>query len=105
MDRIYSSAWATIFDLSGTSADAGLPRVGGDARRVRQMHVKTPHGKAFLSNLPALPAYAKQSPWTTRAWVLQEAILSRRRLFFTHSQVYYECYPLVEQALDYGAGR
>jgi len=91
MDRIYSSAWATIINLSGASADAGLPRVGGDASRVRQMRVETPHGEAFLSTLPALLAYAKQSPWTTRAWVFQEAVLSRRRLFFTHSQVYYEC--------------
>jgi hypothetical protein len=33
----------------------------------------------------------QNSVWTTRTWTFQEAILSRRRLIFTDSQVYYEC--------------
>jgi hypothetical protein len=32
-----------------------------------------------------------QSTWFTRGWTYQEAILSKRRLFFTEEQVYFEC--------------
>jgi hypothetical protein len=31
------------------------------------------------------------SPWAERAWTLQEAVLSSRRLVFTDDQVYFEC--------------
>jgi hypothetical protein len=89
MDFIYQTAWATIVDLSGTSADSGLPRVssGGIVRQLSRQA----GNDIFVSALPPLLTYAKQSPWSRRAWVLQEAMLSRRCLFFTHSQVYFEC--------------
>ena len=89
MDAIYHHAWATIINLSGTSADSGIPRVSGGT--VRQPHCEV--GEDILvSTLPFLRTYALRSPWGGRAWVLQEAVLSRRCLFFTGSQVYYECH-------------
>ncbi len=29
--------------------------------------------------------------WSSRAWTYQEGLLSRRRLLFTESQVYFQC--------------
>lgn len=89
MDRIYREAWATIINLSGTSAESSIPRVSGDFY-VRQTSY-TADGDRFISTPPALAAYIRQSPWSSRAWVLQEALLSRRRIFFTYSQVYFQC--------------
>ncbi|KAK3349536.1 heterokaryon incompatibility protein-domain-containing protein, partial [Lasiosphaeria hispida] len=82
MDRIYRDAWATIINLSGTSAESSIPRISGDFH-VRQTTYTTHDGDHFISTPPALAAYIRQSPWSSRAWVLQEALLSRRRIFFT----------------------
>jgi len=90
MDRIYRAAWATIINLSGTSAESSIPRVSGDFH-IPQAIWHAADGDRFVSTPPALAAYIRQSPWSSRAWVLQEAILSRRRIFFTGSQVYFEC--------------
>jgi hypothetical protein len=89
MDRIYRGAWATIINLSGTSANSALPRVSGDFY-IRQRHFISGEDH-YVSTLPALATYAKQSLWNSRAWVMQEALLSQRCLFFTHCQVYFEC--------------
>ena len=89
MDRIYQHAWATIINLSGTSAESSIPRVSGNFR-IRQVQYSAGNDQ-YVCTPPALAAYVRQSPWSSRAWVLQEALLSRRRLFFTHSQVYFEC--------------
>ena len=32
-----------------------------------------------------------KAPWNARGWTYQEALLNHRKLFFTDSQVYYEC--------------
>ncbi|KAL5313548.1 hypothetical protein ACEPPN_017968 [Leptodophora sp. 'Broadleaf-Isolate-01'] len=89
MHEIYHNSWAIIVDLSGTSANSGLSRIHTDwfPRQLRHEI----DGHQFVSGLPHLLAYAKQSPWSERGWVLQEAMLSRRCIIFTRSQVYYEC--------------
>jgi len=41
---------------------------------------------------PEVPHTAiPKTTWSTRAWTLQEAFLSRRRLVFTRDQTYFEC--------------
>jgi hypothetical protein len=89
MDKIYKNAIATIINMSASSATMNLPGVRHD-REILQQGVRL--GSDYLvSTLPSLAAYVHQSPWSTRAWVFQEAMLSRRCLFFTQSQVYFEC--------------
>ncbi|KAH8880980.1 heterokaryon incompatibility, partial [Thozetella sp. PMI_491] len=89
MGRIYRAAWATIINVSGASADHPIPRVR-DTTRFRQLQFSDGE-RQYVSTLPALNAYLRQSPWSSRGWVLQEGLMSRRCIYFTHSQVYFEC--------------
>jgi hypothetical protein len=90
MASIYRSAHVTIINLTGNSALSGLPGVGTD-RTIPQFRCTLGQSTTLISTLPALAAYARQSHWSSRAWVFQEALLSSRKLFFTQSQVYFEC--------------
>lgn len=48
-------------------------------------------GLHFVPALPDVETALKRSKWITRAWTLQEAVLSRRCLVFTGDQLYYRC--------------
>jgi hypothetical protein len=58
--------------------------------RKRQPSAET-ENLLLLSSLPPLLCALKNSVWITRGWTYQEAILSRRCLFFTEQQVYFVC--------------
>jgi hypothetical protein len=45
----------------------------------------------FQIQSPVLKTIVSESPWATRAWTYQEAILSPRCLYFTTHQIYFEC--------------
>ena len=90
MDIIYGGAELTIIAASGSHADAGLPGIRNDSRRVTQ-HVEMVRGRRLMASMPSPGYEANFSPWGSRAWTLQEHGLSHRRLFFTESQVYFQC--------------
>ncbi|KAK4447241.1 heterokaryon incompatibility protein-domain-containing protein, partial [Podospora aff. communis PSN243] len=92
MDKIYQNASATIVACAGSDSEYGLPGVSGVSRTL-QLSSKTTGG-TFVSALPALPSVLKASVWATRGWIYQEAILSRRLIFFTDFQVYASCVSL-----------
>ncbi|KAG4442026.1 hypothetical protein IFR05_002494 [Cadophora sp. M221] len=89
MHEIYRNSWATIVDLSETSSNSGLSRTHTDWFPRQLRHEIDSH--QFFSGLPFLLTYAKQSPWSERGWVLQEAMLSRRCIIVTRSQIYFDC--------------
>lgn len=86
MDDIYSNAFATIV---AAGSMPGLPGVGGVPRQHQAQAYS--RGQLFASTLPSLRLAISNSPWITRGWTFQEAILSRRCLFFTDHQVYFVC--------------
>ncbi|KAH4613338.1 hypothetical protein HBH82_016160 [Parastagonospora nodorum] len=90
MGMIYSQAAATIVSLSGKDASAGLPGVREESRRVRQCSV-TISPWQLSAKLPELSVALQKSKWHTRAWTFQEAILSKRCLYFSDDQVYFQC--------------
>jgi Heterokaryon incompatibility protein (HET) len=94
MDMIYENAVVTIISLFGDSAEAGLPGVS-EVRRITLPASNTASGKHVESSHPTLADYLERSTWATRCWTYQEAVLSRRRLFFTETQVYFSCQQLV----------
>jgi hypothetical protein len=89
MDRIYEGACATIIAVTDKNSDASLPGVGSCARKSQASCVL---GDLHLvSTLPHISSPLKRSAWITRGWTYQEAILSKRCLFFTDEQVYFVC--------------
>jgi Heterokaryon incompatibility protein (HET) len=90
MDVIYSQAAATIVSLSGQDANAGLPGVQEGSRQVQQRSVAVNAWRLF-AKLAELSHVLQRSKWHTRAWTFQEGILSRRCLFFSDDQVYFQC--------------
>ncbi|QDS74054.1 hypothetical protein FKW77_009289 [Venturia effusa] len=86
MDEIYSGAEIGFFAI-GEDACAGLAglSVFRDIKRCRL-------GKHVLVEMHEKPQqYIRRSKWSQRGWTYQELLLSRRRLFFTPSGVYFEC--------------
>ncbi|KAK4171391.1 heterokaryon incompatibility protein-domain-containing protein [Triangularia setosa] len=88
MDQIYSSATLTLVAVAGDSSNAGLP--GVVRPRTRQVS-ETIAGHTFFTVPPTATTEINASNWSTRAWTLQEDLLSRRRLFFTSTQVEFGC--------------
>lgn len=89
MDQIYASAEVTIVAAAGEGPDYGLPGVSKTPRRTQPSAVV---GKHYLvSSLRTPRDVVMSSKWASRAWTFQEAMLSRRVLFFTDDQVLFEC--------------
>ena len=90
MDNIYERAYATIVAFSGRDSSCGLPGVGGTPRPEQpQFHSPDATLLAFKAGLT--DRIVKSSVWMSRGWTFQEALLSRRLLFFTDDQVYFIC--------------
>ncbi|KAK3687180.1 heterokaryon incompatibility protein-domain-containing protein [Podospora appendiculata] len=88
MDKIYDGAAVTLIAAHGLDAEAGLP--GISIPRTAQSTL-TIGNRVFLPVTDPL-AEVKRSKWATRAWTYQEGLLSRRRLIFTPSVVYFQCH-------------
>jgi hypothetical protein len=91
MGLIYRLADLTIIAAAGEDPEYGLP---GVSMTPRSASLSIRLGDKTLVCSPALSAVQaiiKSSAWSSRAWTYQEAMFSRRRLFFTTQQVYWEC--------------
>lgn len=90
MHRIFHFAKVTLVAASGIDANAGLPGVSAGCREVRQL--KTRVRDLFVGlKLDSLDAALWNTVWKSRAWTLQECLLSKRKLIFTDQQVYFSC--------------
>jgi Heterokaryon incompatibility protein (HET) len=88
MDLIYGQAEITIISL-GKDPSCGLPGIS-TVPRSPQISFQVGH-HTILGSMPNPRFAIENSKWWTRAWTLQEAVLSTRRLYFTQDQVYFEC--------------
>ncbi|KAF4984894.1 hypothetical protein FZEAL_47 [Fusarium zealandicum] len=89
MDLIYASAYLTLVALSGTSSNSGLPGVSSFPRS-RQVE-EIIDGHIFISVPPAHAAEHEDPIWRRRAWTFQEAIFSRRSVYFTDHSFFFHC--------------
>jgi ankyrin repeat protein len=88
MDRIYRGAQVTIIAAAGDNATFGLPGVSSPRRQ--QAYVN--FNGIPLTTIPSDPwSEVKHSKWNSRGWTYQESLFSRRRIFFTKSQVIFNC--------------
>ena len=95
MDLIYSCALLTIIcapnrpSLSTTKYD-GLP--GCHLRFGRpQQAIEDVSGLRLQTSFLDVNLAIEPSRWATRAWTFQEQMLSSRKLYFTDTQLYFEC--------------
>ena len=86
MDMIYSSATLTLVAVAGKDSKAGLPGVNSARPRTIQVR-ETIGGRTFFTVPPTSTQERNSSLWSTRAWTLQEELLSRRYLFFSDTHV------------------
>lgn len=90
MDRIYSSATLTVAVTSGDNADAGLSGMGTRPRSFRQNFAKIQG--MYLANRPlSFFCAVDHSVWNSRAWTLQERVMSPRTLFVAEQKCFFSC--------------
>jgi hypothetical protein len=99
MHKIYANAEFTIVAAGGPDSWAGLP--GISKRKVLQ-HIEVFQERimprSFLtSSLPTFQESVIDSGWSTRAWTLQEMYFSKRLLYFTEAQIYFQCEEFLRQ--------
>jgi len=95
MDRIYSAAFATIIcappDSSlGLAGYDGLPGYRSGSR-ISPQDIEEVQGLALSTTFLSVDLAIMQSRWSERAWTFQEHRLSKRKLFFTEMQLYFQC--------------
>ena len=89
MHQIYQHAYLTIVAAAGENSEYGLPGIGSVHR---EFQPRADIGdKVLVSTLPEPSHVINKSKWMTRAWTYQEAVFSRRRLYFTDQQMYFGC--------------
>ncbi|KAG2338559.1 HET-domain-containing protein [Suillus weaverae] len=90
MDLVYGLSYLTIIAAGGTTARHPLPGYRPRTRTLQQ-HIEVVQGLHLYAALPRLDEALALSTWNTRCWTYQEQVLSRRRIYFTEQQVYFEC--------------
>lgn len=90
MWSIYRGSTITIIALSSPSADAGLPAFSATLPLQPQLSC-TVQGVHLVGLMPTLSQYIWTESWGSRAWTLQEALLSHRCLYISDHQLYFEC--------------
>lgn len=91
MDRVYAGADLTLVAAAGEDAQFGLPGVSTRPRSSRQ---SLKLGNYILSTYwdpKLLQKHVERSKWMQRGWTFQEALLSKKRIFFTEYCYLYDC--------------
>jgi hypothetical protein len=103
MNEIYGNAHATLIVLDENSADSALAGVTC-SRSVTQLPIEI-NGLHLATRLPQLSDVVQKSQWSRRAWTFQEGYFSRRSLYISKEQVYWQCrsaYQTEDYPDDYG---
>jgi hypothetical protein len=91
MDLIYSAAYVTIVQHSGSDSSAGLPgiRPGSRSLIATKAHVEDFVMMACANH--SVPGVLRSSIHSTRGWTLQEVLLSSRCLHFFDKHLTFVC--------------
>lgn len=95
MDRVYGSSLLTLIHAPPDARPQvevhnGLAGYRKRYRTTKQVTYQV-QGMELLIPLPDVDSVIEGSLWTTRAWTFQEERLSRRKLYFTETQMYFQC--------------
>ena len=91
MDLVYECALWTIVAVDGVDADAGLSGVSRSLQQWRQPVVDLQDCCLMATNIDPASDNHGSSPWTFRAWTLQEGVLSRCCIFFDKKHTTMRC--------------
>ena len=95
MDRVYESSLLTLIHAlpeKRPQVEAHNGFVGyRKGSRIKEQDIYQVQGMELLNPLPDVDTVIRDSPWATRAWTFQEERLSRRKLYFTETQMYFRC--------------
>jgi hypothetical protein len=87
MAHIYMGSYLTIVALTATSGGSPLPGVSQPRPRL----VEVVKGLSLTVNLQNLSQTARNLVYEKRCWTYQERLISKRNLYFTERQVFFEC--------------
>ena len=90
MDRIYGNAIVTLVAADSSNAMTGIPGVLPGSREVFQPVAKLNNGESLLAHWPDVNTIEK-TLWNSRAWTLQERLLSRRLMIFEGGKLTWRC--------------
>ena len=95
MDKVYSCATLTIVCAYPVALDTpdgcdGIPRFRRQSTD-SQRHTASVKGLHMMVASPCSWETLRKTRWSKRCWTFQEQDLSPRLLYFTPTQVYYEC--------------
>lgn len=91
MHNIFSSAFLTLLNVDGEDADWGLPGVSRPMLQTSQPSVQTSHGTITASFLYSIWHNNGSTVHDTRAWTLQERLLSPRAMVFAKTYLAMIC--------------
>jgi hypothetical protein len=89
MDWVYGNATLTLA-ADAPEAAAGLRGVQHGSRNLAQLKIEMQTGEYIIIPLPE-PKCLESSIWNSRAWTLQERLLSRRLMIFIGGEVVWRC--------------
>ena len=89
MDRVYGNAVVTIVAADGHSAQSGL--VGITYSRSHDIGQIAEEVRDGINVLVPLNKKQELNPWDSRAWTLQEKLLSKRLLIFSGGHMVWHC--------------
>lgn len=90
MEEVFSSAYCTIAATSAPNSNAGFLKRNVSSEYV---FVQDASGRRFYvcGDIDDFENDVEKAQLNTRAWVMQERVLSRRTIHFTANQTYWEC--------------
>lgn len=91
MDQIFASAHVTLICLDGQNADWGLPGVSRPLLQTQQPSIKLAAGQLTATFVFSTWHNNGTAIWDSRAWTLQERLLSPRCILFGKSHVAMAC--------------
>ncbi|KAE9379659.1 HET-domain-containing protein [Stipitochalara longipes BDJ] len=90
MDLFYEMAILTIVAGDGDDAWAGLQGVEPTPRKINRPVRKIVPGLK-MTTMKEMDSLLRRSTYSTRAWTMQEEVISHRILVFINGQIYFHC--------------
>lgn len=91
MEQVFSSAYCTLAASCARGVNDGFLKLPPERHGVTLLN---PHNSSLYYLYEAIDDFhlhVDQSKLNMRGWVLQERALSRRTIYFTETQLYWEC--------------